>query len=43
VAQGQSAAQFAIATAPSTRTVSVTILATYGAVTKTAKLRLVKG
>jgi hypothetical protein len=43
VAQGQSAAQFAFATDPAPRNVSVTILATYNGVTKTAKFRLAKG
>jgi hypothetical protein len=43
VLQGQSAAQFPVATGPSTRAISVTIFATYDGVTRTARLRLPKG
>jgi hypothetical protein len=43
VLQGQSAAQFWVATGPSTRAISVTIFATYDGVTRTARLRLPKG
>jgi len=43
IAQGETAAQFAFATGPASRTISVTILATYDGVTKMAKLRVPKG
>jgi hypothetical protein len=42
IAQGETAAQFAIATGPTIRGISVTIAATYGGVTKMVKLRLPK-
>jgi len=42
IAQGDTAAQFAIATAPTIRSISVTIAATYAGVTKMAKLRVPK-
>jgi len=42
IAQGDTAAQFAIATGATSRSASVTITASYGGVTKTAKLRVPK-
>jgi len=42
IAQGDTAAQFAIATGPTIRSISVTIAATYAGVTKMAKLRVPK-
>jgi hypothetical protein len=43
VAQGQTAAQFAITTNPTTKNAVITITASYNSVTKTASFRLVKG
>jgi len=43
IAQGETAAQFAIVRGSTARGVSVTITATYGGVTKAAKLRVQKG
>ena len=42
VAQGATSVQFPIVTGPSIRNVKVTILATYGGVTKSARFLLVK-